>query len=220
MLPPVIGYIGDTRSHELVARIKKELIPQMIQRGRLNGRRSKRWAFDNGAYSDWVNGKPFRESKWRKDIDAILRLPTRSQPDFAVLPDIVAGGKKSLDSSLGYLEEYGNCLAWYLAVQDGMVPGDIPDSPWLSGIFVGGTTAWKLRTIPMWVATANSLGYLVHVGRCGSMRRIRLCRESGVASIDSCSPLYQQRQWDQFFAELRSKQQCLFGHTAMGGHCS
>jgi hypothetical protein len=55
------------------------------------------------------------------------------------------------------------------------------------GIFVGGTTEWKLETLASWGALANSSGSWCHVGRVNTARRIRACIAAGALSFDGTS---------------------------------
>lgn len=142
------------------------------------------YALDNGAWSAYAQGRPFNESSFT----ALLRL-LGSRADWTVLPDIVAGGAASLDMSLRWmrrvLEETPRAL---LAVQDGMSAADV--RPFLGarvGIFVGGSTEWKLNTMREWSALAQELGTWCHIGRVNSARRIRLCNMAGATSFDGTS---------------------------------
>lgn len=219
----MIAYLGDTRSRALVQQMetmrKNTGIGFMIVRGRLDGwlrRRTSglelRWAYDNGAWADHVAGIPFDETTWLADLERIVALPRRYQPDFSVLPDIVAGGLASLRLSLGWLNRLGECQNWYLPVQDGMSPADIPEhvTDRLTGLFIGGSTDWKLTTMGTWRAFGSSRDLLTHVGRVGSKKRVVNAALCGVHSIDSSLPLFSKAHWGCFFAGLRSGQRQLF----------
>jgi len=106
-----------------------------------------------------------------------------------VLPDIVAGGQASLDLSLRWLDRLrGFSQPLMIAVQDGLSPDDVRDylGP-MTGIFVGGSTDWKLRTLDAWGALARRKGCLLHVGRVNSLKRINACAQAGASSIDGTS---------------------------------
>jgi hypothetical protein len=53
------------------------------------------------------------------------------------------------------------------------------------GVFVGGTPAWKWRTLDRWIEFAHDRGLPCHVGRVGKFRDIIRAREAGADSIDS-----------------------------------
>lgn len=118
--------------------------------------------------------------------------------DWAVLPDIVAGGLASLDMSLSWLPRVRGACPLLLPVQDGMTDRDVcgligPDL----GVFVGGSTDWKELTTAKWAALARTHGAYIHVGRVNTRRRIRLCIESGVDSVDGTSAsMYSVRAGD------------------------
>jgi hypothetical protein len=109
--------------------------------------------------------------------------------DWVVAPDIVAGGPASLDLSLSWLDRcLSACPRVLLAVQDGLTPIDV--SPFLGarvGLFVGGSTDWKIATMRQWGALGRDRGCWVHVGRVNTARRINYCHDAGVTSFDGTS---------------------------------
>lgn len=113
-----------------------------------------------------------------------------SSAHFVVVPDIVAGGKKSLEFSVSWLPYCMHFWRPLLAVQDGMDERDVgavlERHPSL-GIFVGGTTEWKERTMYGWGMVAHAFRRYLHVGRVNTARRIRLCAEAGADSFDGTS---------------------------------
>ena len=140
---------------------------------------------DNGAWWSHKNGKPFREKPFWNLIERHGAVC-----DFVVLPDIVAGGLKSLDFSMGWLSRLCHLKLLLLPVQDGMdvttVSKVLRDETHL-GIFLGGSTEWKLATMYQWGCVATALDRYYHVGRVNTRRRIRLCAEAGADSFDGTS---------------------------------
>lgn len=140
---------------------------------------------DNGAWWAYKNGQPFNERKFWGLIE-----PYGSLCDWVVVPDIVAGGMKSFDFSLGWLSRLASLKMLLFPVQDEM---DVTEVCAMLrretnlGIFVGGTTAYKLRTMGLWAGIAIALNRHCHVGRVNTIRRIRLCAEAGVDSFDGTS---------------------------------
>jgi hypothetical protein len=143
-----------------------------------------RYALDNGAWSAFCRQEPW-------DADAFLRAVQTlgAGADFVVLPDIVGDGRRSLKRSLTWLPFLlGQTRLLLLPVQDGVVEADV--SPMLGanvGLFVGGTTPWKLRSLGDWGALAARVGCYIHVGRVNSVRRIARCAASGIHSFDGTS---------------------------------
>lgn len=142
------------------------------------------FALDNGAWSAYTQGRPFDEVAF---VRALRKLGASA--DWTVIPDVVAGGHASLDFSLRWmravLDESPRAL---LAVQDGMTVEDV--RPFIGkrvGIFVGGSTAWKLATLRQWGALAREVGAWCHVGRVNTRRRISACAEAGAHSFDGTS---------------------------------
>ena len=64
------------------------------------------------------------------------------------------------------------------AVQDGMTSGDVPAEA--DVVFVGGSTAWKRRTMHEWCDHFPR----VHVGRVNTGRWLWECDEAGAESCD------------------------------------
>ena len=142
------------------------------------------YALDNGAWSAYCQGRAFND---RAFLSALRQFG--AEADWTTLPDIVAGGHASLALSLRWmrrvLDESPRAL---LAVQDGLAPDDV--APFLGervGIFIGGSTAWKLRTLPQWAALGQRQGCWIHVGRVNTVRRIALCNVVGATSFDGSS---------------------------------
>lgn len=142
-------------------------------------------AADNGAWGAFQKGEPFNEKRFQQHVERCGALS-----DFVVIPDIVAGGLKSLDFSVSWLSRLRHLKCLLLPVQDGMEVRDV--APVLRqnrsiGIFLGGSTEWKLKTMFQWGVVAATLDRHYHVGRVNSMRRIRLCAEAGADSFDGTS---------------------------------
>lgn len=157
------------------------------------------YAIDNGAWTAFQEHQAGKRPENRLDLDAFERALAKLGPgaDFIVVPDIVMGGRASLDLSVSWLRKLRRRrplagARFMIAVQNGMEAG-----PMLGrikrmigpnvGIFVGGDTDWKLATMRQWVSLAHSRGAMCHVGRVNTIRRIRLCAAAGVDSIDGTS---------------------------------
>lgn len=100
-------------------------------------------------------------------------------PRWVLVPDVVADRAATLEKWRQYAPvaaRYGWPLA--IAVQDGMTPADIPGNA--DVIFIGGTTEWKWRSLPMWAST----GMRVHVGRVNEVERLEICERWRVESVD------------------------------------
>lgn len=197
------AYVGQTRSRALVAELAGHGIGECTNRGEFPPRRTP-WFLDNGAFSDWRNGRPFDGDAFVSDVLAAGAFSV--PPDFAVVPDLVGRGLESLEFSLTWHRRIGGLLGgrWYLAVQDGMTHEDVlPFLPQFAGIFVGGTLGWKLRTGAGWVGIAHANGTPAHIGRVGTARRVAWARRIGADSIDSCLPLWSRDNLRVFLAALQ-----------------
>jgi len=143
-------------------------------------------ALDNGAFSCWLRGYPFMadcfERAVHKAYESGLKL------NFLVCPDIVGGGKKSLDFSMEWATgKLRTAPRLALAVQDGMEPKDISHyhRKHFTHIFVGGTKKWKWDTAEEWCSFAHEHGKECHIGRVGSLDLLRAAERFGADSTDS-----------------------------------
>jgi hypothetical protein len=142
-----------------------------------------RYAIDNGAWTAFTKGEPFDFAAFEQ----VVRL-LGSGADWIVAPDIVQGGLESLEVSKSWLPRLVPIAPVLIAVQDGMTPGDV--WPLLNsriGLFVGGSTEWKLRTLPEWGELARQMRCHFHVGRVNTVNRIYKCIAAGAHSFDGSS---------------------------------
>lgn len=144
-----------------------------------------RYALDNGAWGAHQSGR-----QW--DADAFRALVHRygADADWVVVPDVVGDSLASLQRTREWLPFcLEHCPRVLIALQDGMTPRMVHPLPVTGriGFFVGGTTPWKLASLPMWAQLARALDVWLHVGRVNTMRRIRLCQMAGVTSFDGTS---------------------------------
>jgi len=142
------------------------------------------YALDNGAWTAHQQGTQFDGVRFL----ALLRR-FGAGANWCVVPDIVGAGMRSLQFSLTWLPYVQRFTPLPLiAVQDGMEPNDV--APHLGkkvGIFVGGSTDWKVGTLLKWGKLAKSVGCYLHVGRVNTVKRINLCLAAGADSFDGTS---------------------------------
>lgn len=135
------------------------------------------YALDNGAFPAFTKGKAW-------DSGGFLRLLDRAAaaqqaPLWVAVPDVVADRRATLSAWELWaprVRGYGWPLAF--VVQDGMKPADVPADA--DVVFVGGTTTWKRRTVPMWCREFTR----VHVGRINTERWLWYCDHHGAESCD------------------------------------
>lgn len=172
------SYTG-TRTNQR-AMLDAGIRPLLSPRDRTRRRMPTGYALDNGAWPAHLAGRLLDEDAYA----ALVRARGRGA-DWIVLPDIVAGGRASLDLSLEWLDFTRHYSRPLIAVQDGITPEDIeeyvgPDV----GIFVGGSTAWKWASLPAWAEMAHVYEAYLHVGRVNGAEAIRACASLGVHSCD------------------------------------
>ena len=143
-----------------------------------------RYCLDNGAWSDFKADRPFNGPAFERLIDLY-----GAGADFTVLPDIVAGGMASLDLSMRWLNRVmATCSLVLIAAQDGMTPEDL--APFVGpnvGVFLGGSTEWKLATMRSWGDACAGWGCWYHVARVNTARRFRRAHLAGAVSVDGSS---------------------------------
>lgn len=135
------------------------------------------FALDNGAYTDFIKGREFNESRFLEMCDRAAEVEWPAL--WVVVPDAVANRDLTLELWEVWaprLKHYGWPLAF--AVQDGMSKDDVPSDARV--IFVGGSTEWKLETLTMWCSSFER----VHVARVNTRKRLKLCYDAGAESID------------------------------------
>lgn len=192
-------YTGQTRSASLIERLTGFGWGEMTttRDGGAFPPRRRPWAYDNGAYSDWTHGRAFDAAAFERDVNAIQR--DALAPDFIVVPDIVAGGDKSLEFSCAWAPQLVGIAPLYLAVQDGMTLEAVgAELEIFDGIFVGGTLAWKVANALRFRTLAATFTKPCHVGRCGTPNRVRWAKAIKADSIDSCLPLWSEGHLTRF----------------------
>lgn len=137
------------------------------------------YALDNGAWTAFQRGESFDAAAFEKAVALLGR-----GADWIVVPDKVADREASLRMAETWLPRLST-YPLMIAVQDGMTATDV--GPWLGprcGIFLGGSTSWKLLTMRYWGCVARLKRAPYHVARVNSVRRIGFCAEAGADSFD------------------------------------
>lgn len=183
-------YLGQTRSGALIRKLNSLGFGEMTQPKEVPPRR-RPFALDNYAFACFKNDVPWRADIFMEACDECYRA--RDIPDFVVVPDMVARGLESLQFSVSWLKFLNGFAPKYLAVQDGMVISDVtPHLKDFDGLFVGGSSEWKMESGFWWVSLAHALGKPCHIGRISGRKRTRLVKSWGADSIDSCVPLWSE----------------------------
>ena len=137
------------------------------------------FAIDNGAWTAHTTGTP-----WNAERFARLVYGFGEAADFVVCPDVVADRERTLELAHRWLPRLSWVPRLLWAVQDGMTPADVPAG---LGVFVGGSDAYKERSLRVWGPWRAAGGPYLHVGRVNSQRRVRMCMLAGADSIDGTS---------------------------------
>ena len=142
---------------------------------------------DNGAWSDFQAERPFDEDAFDRFLDWLAEQPV--VPRSLILPDIVAGGLASLELSTRWSNRcLSACPLVLLPVQDGMTEQDVAHlvGPKV-GVFLGGSTQWKISTMAAWGAFCHRLGLHYHVARVNTEKRMAMAIAAGADSVDGTS---------------------------------
>ena len=181
----MIGYASNTGTKRNLQSLRDHGWRVLLTPDNPTPRVGLKYGVDNGAWKAFQQQQPFDES-------AFVSLVERhgSSADFVVIPDVVAGGMASLKFSVSWIPKLRHLKKLLLPVQDGMdvfsVAAVLHQHKNL-GLFLGGSTEWKLKTMYTWGVVAATIGRHYHVGRVNSARRIRLAAEAGADSFDGTS---------------------------------
>ena len=144
------------------------------------------YALDNGCFSVWRKGKPWKMEDFLKLLLKASNFDRK--PLWCVVPDSVGNALETLwmwKNNAETVQRAIDCpLA--LAVQDGMTPAGvkkfIAESKSIPPevIFVGGTTEWKRRTVWQWCRSFDR----VHVGRVNYDKWLWQAHCAGAESTD------------------------------------
>ena len=135
------------------------------------------FAIDNGRFAVWARGKQWSEQDFLSLIERAMEY--RHLLRWIVVPDVVEDCEathREWDAWEPRLRQYGVPLAF--AVQDGEKAENVPDGAEV--IFVGGTTAWKRRTMYGWCRFFPR----VHIARINTERWLWNCDRCGAESCD------------------------------------
>ena len=137
------------------------------------------YAIDNGAWVFFNRKLEYDPSLFLKDV-----YHYGENADFVVIPDVVENREKTLEMSdfwIKKLEKY----RLLIVAQDGMTIEELEEFTRHDiGIFIGGSTDWKLLMIAPIARLCIKYNVLCHVGRVNTKRRVDLCINGGAHSFD------------------------------------
>lgn len=81
---------------------------------------------------------------------------------------------------------------------------DHPVDNYFDGIFLGGSTAYKM-TAKYWCDYAHSKGKLFHHARAGTLKKLRHATAVGADSCDSALPFWDRFKWNTFVSFIRGE---------------
>lgn len=180
----MIGYASRTGTKRNLAALRDAGWRLLVSAAGVHRTEGFAYALDNGAWTSRDGGT------WDEAAFVSLVSKLGQLADWVVAPDIVEGGRASLDLSLAWLPRLlDTCPRVLLAVQDGHEPGDVEHLLGERvGLFVGGSTEWKeSTTLSTWGPLARSSRCWLHVGRVNTARRIAICSAAGADSFDGTS---------------------------------
>ena len=136
------------------------------------------YALDNGAFPAFSKKIEWDETAWRRLL--LWAALSGQQPLWVLVPDVVQDRQKTIENWSRFAPTV-RAHGWRpaFALQDGMTFDDVPSDDCV--FFVGGSTEWKEAAIGPW---CKRFPGRIHVGRVNTWRRLMLCYESGVVSVD------------------------------------
>lgn len=137
------------------------------------------FALDNGRFPVWSKGLEWDEGGFWALIE---RAKAPLSPLWLAVPDVVTDAGATVAEWKRWHPTLHR-LGWPLAlvVQDGMTPTAVKDvRPRPDVIFVGGSTAWKWRTVRQWCLNFPR----VHVGRVNTYGLLWAAHRAGAESSD------------------------------------
>ena len=149
-----------------------------------------RYAIDNGAFTAFNKGHHGPDGFDAEKFSGVCQWSALQEhpPDWIVVPDLVAS-PQSAEFSRGWLSRVQEFTQRPLiAVQDGM---SHQEADWFvdkgCGVFLGGSTEYKLATLHSWGAYCQARNCYFHVGRVNTANRIKKCQVAGADSFDGTS---------------------------------
>lgn len=149
------------------------------------------YALDNGMF--FAPGQqPHGTERLAEFFGRVGKASMVHPPLFAVVPDMPYDAQETMRRYTFWhkpCQALAPTIRWGIAVQNGMTPSDldrlaVAANRNLAAVCVGGDTEWKDKTIPMWAKWCRDEGIWCHVLRVNGERRLRLCQDEGVDSVD------------------------------------
>ncbi len=139
---------------------------------------------NNGVWASTQQNLPFQEEQYERFLEKMASEGWK--PDFLILPDIIADGRRSLELSIRWMNRCASASDLVLIpVQDGIEPEDLEHLVnERVGIFLGGSTEWKIKEMGKWGAFCRRKRCWYHVGRVNTGERFRAALDAGADSTD------------------------------------
>jgi hypothetical protein len=137
------------------------------------------YAIDNGAWVFFNKQLEYDATLFLKDV-----YQYGDNADFVVIPDVVQNARKTLEISDYWIRQLSKYRLLFVA-QDGISVQELEEFTKSNiGIFIGGSTEWKLSMIRPIADLCSRYDVLCHVGRVNTAKRLNLCVNGGAHSFD------------------------------------
>lgn len=145
------------------------------------------FAIDNGAFTYAARQQEFDSGRFAQCVAGY-----GSVADFVVVPDVVGNAAKTFELAEAWLPHLtkGKVQRALVVLQDGAEEHDVDrllKHGRHVGLFLGGSTEWKVANLERWGRFAQERGRYYHVGRVNSLKRLRACASAGADSFDGTS---------------------------------
>ena len=137
------------------------------------------YALDNGAWICHKHGLEFQPDPFLADVERY-----GDGADFIVIPDKVEDAIETHRMARTWIKRLEGYRLVFVA-QDGMKVSELVQYVQDGiGIFIGGSTDWKLKSIKPISDLCIQHDVICHVGRVNTKRRVNLCINGGAHSFD------------------------------------
>lgn len=178
----MIGYASRTGTRSTLDVLRRHGWRLLVSATGVQRTEGFRYALDNGAWTAYQQQHPFDADRFRACVEQFGACA-----DWVAVPDVVMGGRTSLEVSRSWLPwVLERTRLALLVVQDGMEPADVAAlvDPQRVGIFIGGSCGWKDASAMRWGIFAASRNLYLHIGRVNTARRLRIGATVGAHSFD------------------------------------
>jgi hypothetical protein len=198
---------SDIQRHKLFCEfgMRTVLTPQWAKPWQTYSYSLRGYGIDNGAYICFQKNTIFDDFKF---LETIRRYGKMS--DWIAIPDVVQDKYNTIKYSHSWVKRINRIVDnpnLLIVAQDGMTRNDlIPFVKDGIGVFIGGSTSFKMNSMRMIGDLCNEYNVWSHCGRVNSVKRTITCINNGIKSCDGSG---YSRFLPQFKSLFKYKRKCI-----------